>query len=53
MYQPMRIDRRRFVIGSAAVGGFALGLKLPGEPELGSSSIQRAGSKCVGCYPTG
>jgi len=41
MYKPMRIDRRRFVIGSAAVGGFALGLKLPGEPD--SAAAQSSG----------
>ena len=34
MNQAMRINRRFFVIGSAAVGGgLALGLKLPGEPD--------------------
>src|SRR6266516_950445 len=34
MNQTVRMNRRFFVIGSAAAGGgLALGLKLPGEPE--------------------
>ena len=37
MSKPMRIDRRHFVIGSAAIGGFALGLKLPGEPDAAAA----------------
>ena len=33
MNQTVRMNRRFFVIGSAAVGGgFALGLKLPADP---------------------
>ena len=50
-YAP-RMNRRSFVIGTAAVGGgLALGLELPFGPRGARGRSRRAGSQCMGGDP--